>query len=422
MPFQLHRRIPLLRRPFFQRDQARAERDQMAARLAHAELQRDEVLSEVANRFGEGFLWLLNRRPVANNFPLSRSRVPGDIDDGELVARTVAAYRRANSEYRKTASGWDQTIWDLKRDIHEALLHGTGEQAAALLRDPASTTHFWGFDAIAKAPVGHVEPHELVLKNVDAKSEWTTLYAVWVMDALRSLAEAVGAVRMDYPEVDRKSETVAEFLMATDPILDAIDIALGLHIDFPNPFPDELGLSSKRGIISFRAVQGVYQAWRIAGLARGNHDFRVVEIGAGLGRTAYYSAKMGFRNYTLIDIPLTNAAQCYFLGRTLDPDAVCMFGEDRPGIRVLPPSAFLKADDRYDLVINVDSLTEMSPEISRAYCEAIKARAGQFISINHEINPVTVREICAEIGMPAATRAPYWMRRGYVEEVFQIRN
>jgi hypothetical protein len=40
--------------------------------------------------------------------------------------------------------------------------------------------------------------------------------------------------------------------------------------------------------------------------------------------------------------------------------------------------------------------------------------------INHEINPVTVREVCADIGMHAATRAPCWMRRGYVEELFQI--
>jgi hypothetical protein len=53
-------------------------------------------------------------------------------------------------------------------------------------------------------------------------------------------------------------------------------------------------------------------------------------------------------------------------------------------------------------------------------CEAIKARARQFFSINHEINPVTVREVCAETGMHAATRALCWMRRGYVEELFQI--
>jgi hypothetical protein len=31
IPFQLHRRIPLVRRPFFQRDQAIAERDRIMA-------------------------------------------------------------------------------------------------------------------------------------------------------------------------------------------------------------------------------------------------------------------------------------------------------------------------------------------------------------------------------------------------------
>jgi FkbM family methyltransferase len=41
---QLHRHLPLVRRVFWQRDQARAERDAALARLADAELQRDVAL------------------------------------------------------------------------------------------------------------------------------------------------------------------------------------------------------------------------------------------------------------------------------------------------------------------------------------------------------------------------------------------
>ncbi len=125
------------------------------------------------------------------------------------------------------------------------------------------------------------------------------------------------------------------------------------------------------------------------------------------------------RDYTLIDLPITGVAQAYFLGRSLGHDAICLFGEQRPGIRVLPPCAFLDAGDRYELVVNVDSLTEMARETALAYVTAIRQRADAFLSINHEVNEFTAREICAEVGgMPACSRTPYWLRRGYVEELF----
>ena len=113
----------------------------------------------------------------------------------------------------------------------------------------------------------------------------------------------------------------------TDQILDQIDGALGLKLDFPNPFPNELGLPSSRGILGFRSIHAIYQAWRIAQIAKGRRDFKVMEIGAGLGRTAYFSNIFGVKNYTIVDIPLTNAAQGYFLGRVLGPDAVRLNGE-----------------------------------------------------------------------------------------------
>jgi EAL domain-containing protein (putative c-di-GMP-specific phosphodiesterase class I) len=146
----------------------------------------------------------------------------------------------------------------------------------------------------------------------------------------------------------------------------------------------------------------------------------VLEIGAGLGRTAFYARQFGIHDYTIIDLPLTGVAQANFIGRTLGADAICLFGETRPGIRILPPSAFIDASDRYDLVINVDSLTELAPETARAYCEQIKARANLFVSINHERNPFTVRAICNEVGLTGTSRTPYWMRRGYGDELFTL--
>ena len=85
---------------------------------------------------------------------------------------------------------------------------------------------------------------------------------------------------------------------------------------------------------------------------KGNRDARIVEVGAGLGRTAFYATKFGLLNYTIVDLPLTCVAQGYFLGRTLEPDTLCLYKEHSSGIAILPPSAFFNTDDRYDLVLN----------------------------------------------------------------------
>ena len=78
---------------------------------------------------------------------------------------------------------------------------------------------------------------------------------------------------------------------APDPevILRDLDTAFGFAIHFPNPYPDEVGLKTSRGVASYRAVQGLYQAYRVAELVRDRPAARVVEIGGGLGRTAFYA-------------------------------------------------------------------------------------------------------------------------------------
>jgi len=80
----------------------------------------------------------------------------------------------------------------------------------------------------------------------------------------------------------------------------------------------------------------------------------------------------------------------------------------------LPPNEFLTTKGRYDLILNVDSLTEMARETAQAYCDAICRRSSAFLSINHEGLPFTVADL-----MPRGfdQRSPYWMRPGYVEEL-----
>jgi hypothetical protein len=271
-----------------------------------------------------------------------------------------------------------------------------------MLRHPATNMLLYGFDTLTSR---EANPTDL---------GWRVWMQEWTYDNLLRLAEAGGTRRLDYPEAP-------EVGPPPDPeaILVELDEAFGFPVRFPNPFPDEVGLATSRGVASYRAVQALYQAWRIAELVGHRPGARVVEIGAGLGRTAFYARQFGLIDYTIIDLPITNVAQAYFLGRTLAPDAVRLFNEGGSGLRLLPPTGLLEAQDRYDIAVNVDSLTEMAPDTARAYCKAIRSRANSFLSINHEYNSFTVRSMCLDLQMHSASRTAYWLRRGYVDEVFR---
>jgi hypothetical protein len=388
IPFQLHRRIPWIRRAFHQRDQVvygreglAATLERVAAELDYVKAQRDQIVDrlESANAERNRALHALDRTiPFAGGIhqlraafaesdsadlpatPFAETPMPSVVDDDEaLVSRIIMAYRLSVWEAPgPSGSFWETAFFDLKRDVHAALIAGDNAAVCKMLRDPGQTDLFYGFDNLARS-LSRTGDHG------------TAMY----LDLLL-LSEAIGARELWSPEY---VEPV--LLPQVEELLELLDGAMGFHVTFPNPFAGEIGLATSRGVASYRAVQALYQAWRIAGLLGERPNARVLEIGAGLGRTAFYARQFGIFDYTIIDLPLTAVAQANFIGRTLGADAICLFGETRPGIRILPPPAFMDASDRYDLVVNVDSLTELTPETARAYCDQIKAQADLFLSI-----------------------------------------
>lgn len=383
IPFGIHRRIPLVRRPFYQRDQAIRERDELAAQLILLQSRINDVQWD---------------DPSAESIAVTPPQ-PVEDDQGALVERIIAAYQQSVRVTRQSDSFWDNAFFKRKRDIHDALMAKDRRVVAEMLRDPGQTDLFYGFENLARS-----------------LADGVAYGGRHVHLDLMLLAEAIGAERNRNPEYAELAS-----LPGVEPLLERLDGTLGAPLHFPNPFPGEVGLATSRGVASYRAVQAIFQAWRIAELVDGQPGARVLEIGAGLGRTAYYATQFGVSDYTIIDIPLSNVAQAAFLGRALGTDAISLYGENHSGVRILPPPLFLDGDDNYDLVVNVDSLTELAPDVARSYAEAIKARAALFLSINHEHQLFTVRELFSQIGLSAASRAPYWMRRGYVEEVFAVR-
>jgi hypothetical protein len=331
----------------------------------------------------------------------------GRIDDTEIIDRVVKSYL-ARAE---TPSGqWAEIYSERHGDIHEALVRGNRSRVEEILRDPNSSDLMYGFDNMARTLLRGGKRIEEIHAPALA------------LDALISVAEAVGARTVANPErYRRRAERtgVAE-------VIEQIEHATGINLQVPNFYPAEYGLASPKGIISYRVAQAIWQAWRISQLVRGIPNPKVLEIGGGLGRTAYYARLFGIHDYTIVDIPISSFAQGYFLGCALGPEAVCLHGETvqdgSPGrINLMAPAYFLAGSQRYDLVVNVDSLTEIGKAAADEYLSAIGKHADHFLSVNHEANEITVSGLMKEgQGLLPASRSPCWTRRGYVEEVFQF--
>ena len=247
-------------------------------------------------------------------------------------------------------------------------------------------------------------------------------------DLLVSLAEAVGATRLTNAEQEPEAE-----LRALDVDLDDLFRAVEQQTNLDLSFPEVRGacgcqVAGKR--VSPDCFQHGYTVYRLRqlGAKRGS---RIAEIGGGYGCLAALFYRAGHRRLSIYDLPWVNALQGYFLIMSLPAGSVRLYGESHGSLAVLPHWCFHKIPDRsVDFVINTNSLPEMGAETARAYVAHIrKVLKGLFFSINQEAKaPVLtygpqqcVAELVAEVGgFTSVSRYRFWMRNGYVEEVFRL--
>jgi len=347
-------------------------------------------------------------------------------DDDEMIRRLIQEYNRVVNLYKKTGSFWDEWTETEKKDIHEALINQDFHAVKNLLRNPSQNQLFLGFDWNHKtfnrdaknkdeAAFGWLHNHSL---------SYEELLARLIYDGLMLFAADCGVVRTEYPEkgIDfiRKEKCVD-----VNSIISGIKNAIGIDFDFPNPFKDEFGIIINGGVISYRAIQSLFQAYRLNqfimyyGLGK-----KVLEIGGGLGRTAYYASKMYGMDYTIVDIPITNVAQGYYLGLTLGNDLVAFNKEKNyhDKIKILSASSLDEITEQYDVIINCDSITEFDWSTQNKYWEFIANHSMWFFSINHEGNSHTVRDLYADdFSVDKYWRQQYTLRRGYVEEIIKFK-
>jgi hypothetical protein len=381
---------------------------ELRRQLAEVAAERDTLLSSKSgawdDRHADRMLHHHPHRLSGKVVVSAGGKLPNDIS---LVERVTLAYRKAvRTPIGSTNSIWLNEFSRINGSVHNILDTGASSEAAELFRNPAASTFFYGFDSLQSfdAP-----------RNVEAG--WMSWQHRTTYDNLLQLSRAIGARRVENPE------TGIDFIDTppVEEILEQLDEKFGFKVDFPNLFAEEIGLETSRGIANYRSIQSLYQAWRIWGLVKHSATPRVLEIGAGLGRTAYYAMQMGVSRYTIIDIPLTNAAQGYFLGRCLGEQHVALWDEVVTApVRILPPVAYAALDEKFDLVVNVDSLTEMAEPTAREYMAIAPRLAPRFLSINHEHNAFTVESLYRDDASVRAYRAPSWTRRGYVEELLEF--
>lgn len=197
------------------------------------------------------------------------------------------------------------------------------------------------------------------------------------------------------------------------------DRLLHQTILFPTLFHGALGLRTTRGVASFPAIQAIYQAWRTQSLLADCEEKSVIEIGPGMGRTAYYAYCAGLTNYTTVDLPMGIVAQACFLGAALGPEKIWMLGDDERLAegRIKLLSAGHRPDKTYGLALNADSITEMPLRAALDYMNWIHKHARFFLSINHDGNLFTVTQISTKWFELAEQRA-YPMAERYMEEIY----
>lgn len=248
--------------------------------------------------------------------------------------------------------------------------------------------------------------------------------------AIAKLAQGLGILGLQNPEGGANPCPIVNIEKQNDSqLLTKIGKAMRIKIDLP-PFVGGNEISkTDYGIISDRHCAYLWVLKKIMDLLPNNTSsnlrYSVIEIGAGMGFLGYFLDRAGYFDYTIIDLAYTNALQTYFFHKNLPNRDLILSGDVenpfdkkyRSAIKILHASDFVNVPSgRFDIMINVDSLTEIPLPEAHAYVNNDCAKL--LLSVNHEMNNNRVIEICKPT-KNLVYRYPFWIRDGYVEELYK---
>jgi hypothetical protein len=376
------------------------------------------------SRFPRGSFWHLihgysdDAIPTA---PMKYTTDEGLAGDRQIIERLCAYYAHCVSltpSAEWTAAG----MWD------EILGHQFAALKAAVTnRDysAASTRLLSAFRSEETDGMGQGSQMFSAAKNPLVGAILANATNSMTLDRLTMAAVAMGALPMENPEQGRYGEN---FKVPLADVVAAIEAILGYSI-IRQPLMGLFGVSHGGGIIDARVPDDVYTSQRIRELAP-SLSAPVAEIGGGFGGCAEYSVRAGLQNYTIYDLPLVGLIQGFHLCRSLSPDSVWFEGEAPSATAKIKIRPFFNFDATAHRVFsNRDSFPEMPEQTTLAYLKSIaKAERGTILlSINQEAganawsagtNQTNTAALARESGLERQSRSPYWLRKGYVEEIF----
>ncbi|HWF51688.1 MAG TPA: putative sugar O-methyltransferase [Solirubrobacteraceae bacterium] len=366
--------------------------------------------------------WLYRgRRRIPAGERCFREPSPVSEPDLALCGRLIVAYRRAQVDARDAGGMWSHEIYrDRQRGLRSALEREQPAAVAELLASMFRSDFILGM-APGSLGVGR-QPRALARLSYLA-----------TMNKLVALAESQATTLVENPE---QGVVAVGLRDGIDSLIAGLEGSLGLPLDFP-AVGAAYGVLAAGRLITPDTPDQVYAAARIRDVIRDNFSahaaepLRIVEIGAGYGGMAYWLMKLldEAPRYAVVDLPIANVLQGYFLAQTLGHSQVSLYGEGPGAVTVLPGHALSVVETPFDVLLNKDSMPEIPRGALLDYLRwARGACTGIFYSYNQEAAAEfdgtaqnVVPQVLAELGgFSRKRRDASWLRRGYVEEVYAI--
>lgn len=350
-----------------------------------------------------------------------RPPVPVCEGDVALCKRLIDAYSQAKaSGPGRTADGMWAWIGDVRQHrLADTLDHGDPTKLAQLMASMFAEDFVLGMAA---------GPLIRSTRSGPSGRAW----GLKCLDGLVSLAESLGTVAVENPE---QGSAGPAFDSGLEALVQAVEDNLDVRLDFPE-VGAPCGLAIGDRLISPDMPDQVYAAACLKQHLQASSSSEIasnpdcLEIGGGYGSMCYWFLRLNKRvgSYTIIDLPLVNVIQAYFLGKALGTDEISLFGESAARVRVLPTFA-LPDLSPVDIVANKDSMPEMPEEAMMDYLSWTSANCRSlFYSYNQETaseflgeSQGIVHSAVARVGgFKRLSRNRAWIREGYVEELYEV--
>jgi len=335
----------------------------------------------------------------------------GDI---AICARLIDAFSRAVAyeqdnippEHRPNDGVWERLKITAHGEAYRLLASKDVDGLADYLRNGLRTTLCNGLGAGA------------VNFQMMSGTDWRDP-VLRLVDGLATLAEAIGALPYEHPAMQYGQN----IHLAIAELTDAIERKLGFPINRPDVM-GIYGIGRDGGVIDIRVPDDAYCAYRMRLVCGEISNTRFIEVGGGSGGMALFALRAGATHWPIVDLPIVNVVQGFFLIKCLGENAVRLFGEDNPSaaVEALPYWEFFDRARDYSVVFNRTSLPEIPRDRVDEYLAEIEARGASLLSINYEAGaPATLnlhQHIAGRGKLECRFRHPYWIRKGYVEELF----